>query len=87
MVEAYKTYTKEEYKMAYRHYHHRHHRHGGGSSDASGMGCLVMIILALIAMPLVGVYMLISGKDSSQKTIGAILLIVGIIFWAVAAQG
>ena len=33
--------------MAYRHYHHRHHRHGGGSSDDSGMGCLVMIILWL----------------------------------------
>lgn len=62
-------------------------RHGGGSSDESGIGCLVMIILAWIAMPLVGIYMIISEKDSSQKTIGVILLIVGIIIWAVAAQG
>lgn len=74
--------------MEYKHYHH-HHYHGGGQggSDDSGMGCLVMIILGLIAMPLVGLYMMISGKESSHKTIGAILLIVGIIIWIAASQG
>lgn len=69
--------------MGYRHYH----RHRGSGSDGSSIGCLVMIVLALIAMPLVGIYMLITGKDSSQKIIGTILLIVGIIIWIVAAQG
>lgn len=74
--------------MEYKHYHHHHyHRGGQGSSDESGMGCLVMIILGLIAMPLVGLYMMISGKDSSQKTIGTILLIIGIIIWIAASQG
>ena len=74
--------------MEYKHYHHHHyHRGGQGDSDDSGMGCLVMIILGLIAMPLVGLYMMISGQDSSQKTIGTILLIVGIIIWIAASQG
>lgn len=71
-------------QMGYRHYHH-HHRRGG--SDDSGLGCLVMIILGMLAMPLVGIYMLISGKDDGQKVIGAILTIVGIIIWIAAAQG
>ena len=70
--------------MGYRHYHH-HHRRGG--FDDSGLGCLVMIILGMLAMPLVGIYMLISGKDDGQKVIGAILTIVGIIIWIAAAQG
>lgn len=74
--------------MAYRHYHHHHHhRHGRGGSEDSRLGCLVMIILALFAMPLVGIYMLISGKDDGQKTIGTILLIVGVIIWIATAQG
>ena len=76
---------QEETKMADRHYHH-HHWHRGGSDD-SGMGCLVMIILGLVAMPLVGLYMLFQGDDDGQKAIGAILTIVGIIIWIAAAQG
>ncbi len=71
--------------MGYRHYHHLHHRRGG--SDDSGMGCLVMIILGMVAMPLVGLYMLFKGEDDGQKAIGAILTIVGIIIWIAAAQG
>lgn len=71
--------------MGYRHYHHHHHRRGG--SDDSGMGCLVMVILGMVAMPLVGLYMMFKGEDDGQKTIGVILTIVGIIIWIVAAQG
>lgn len=71
--------------MADKHYHH-HHWHGGGSDD-SGMGCLIMFILALIAAPIAGLYMLVSSEDSGQKTIGAILLVVGTIIWIAAAQG
>ena len=51
------------------------------------MGCLVMIILGMVAMPLVGLYMLFKGEDDGQKAIGAILTIVGIIIWIAAAQG
>ena len=70
--------------MGYRHYHHRH---GRGGSDDSGMVCLVMIILGMVAMPLVGLYMLFKGEDDGQKAIGVILTIVGIIIWIAAAQG
>ena len=69
--------------MGYRHYH----RHRRRSSDDSGIGCFAIIILGMIAMPLVGLYMTFKGKDNGQKTIGVILTIVGIIIWAVAAQG
>ena len=73
--------------MGYRHYHHYHHRHRRGGSDDSGMGCLVMILLGMVAMPLVGFYMLFKGEDDGQKAIGAILTIIGIIMWIAAAQG
>ena len=73
--------------MGYRHYHHHHHRHSRRGSDDSGMGCLVMIILGMVAMPLVGLYMLFKGEDDGQKAIGVILTIVGIIIWIAAAQG
>ncbi len=69
--------------MGYRHYH----RHRGSSSDDSGMGCLVMIILAMVAMPLVGLYMAFKGKDDGQKVLGVVLTIVGIIIWIAASQG
>ena len=42
---------------------------------------IVMIILGVIAMPLVGAYMLFTDKDSSKKAIGAVLLILGIGLW------
>ena len=66
---------------------YRHHRHCNHHEDNSGMGCLVMLVLGILAMPIVGVFML-CGKDETQKTIGAILVIVGLIFWIMmAVQG
>lgn len=71
--------------MADKHYHH-HHWHSGGSDD-SGIGCIVMVVLGLVAMPLVGLYMMAKGTGDSEKVIGAILTIVGIIIWIAASQG
>lgn len=51
-------------------------------SNDSGMGCLVMMVLAVVAMPLVGLYLAFAGKESGQKVLGVALLIVGIIVWA-----
>ncbi len=51
------------------------------SSD-SGSGCLVMVVLAIIAMPLVGLYLAFAGESSEQKLLGVALLIVGIIVYA-----
>lgn len=58
------------------HHHHRHHHHGGDS----GIGCIVMLVLGFIALPVVGLVMMCSG-DEDQKALGLVILIVGIILW------
>ena len=40
-----------------------------GSNDG-GMGCLVILVLAVIAMPLVGLYLAFAGESSEQKFLG-----------------
>ena len=59
-----------------------HRNHGG--NDA-GMGCLLWLILGLVAMPLVGLYLLLSGKDFDKKAIGLVLLVLGTLFWIMVA--
>ena len=60
-------------------------RRGGGGD--SGGNCLILLILALIAMPLVGLYLIIkSDGDEGTKVIGWILLVIGIIFWIYIAM-
>lgn len=49
-------------------------------NDDSGLGCVVFLLLAIFAMPLVGIYMIAKG-DESQKAIGIALTIVGAIIW------
>lgn len=66
---------------------YRHHRNCNHHGDNSGMGCLVLMVLGIIAMPLVGLYMLLKGEDTDQQAVGLIITIVGFIFWiAVAVQ-
>ena len=60
---------------------HRNCKHG----NDSGMGCLLWLILGLVAMPLVGLYMLFAGKSGDQKVIGLLLLILGTLFWIMVA--
>lgn len=54
----------------------RHYR----KSDDSGMGCIVGLLLIIIAMPIVGIYMIAKG-DEEQKVLGIILTIIGAIIW------
>lgn len=51
------------------------------NNDSGGLGCAVMMIVAVVAMPLVGLYLLAAGKEDAQKILGVALLIVGIIVW------
>ena len=46
------------------------------------LGCLTAIILMIIAMPVGGLYLLFTGKSSTQKTFGVILTVLGIVVWA-----
>lgn len=48
----------------------------------SGSGCIVMMILAVLAMRLVGLYLAFAGERQEQKFLGVALLIVGIIVYA-----
>ena len=52
----------------------------GRKKDDGMMGCLAIVFIGIVAMPLVGVYMLVKGKDE-QKGIGLILTIIGVILW------
>lgn len=60
----------------------RHYRRCRCNDD--GMGCLIMIILGIFALPIVGFYMMVAGDNSEQRAIGVVLLIVGLIFWIAA---
>ena len=52
----------------------------------SATGCLVYFLLGIIAMPLLGLYLMLK-KDASDNThvLGGVLLIVGIIIWIAIA--
>ena len=52
----------------------------GRKKDDGMMGCLAIVFIGIVAMPLVGVYMLVKGKDE-HKGIGLILTIIGVILW------
>ncbi len=52
------------------------------SNNGSGMGCLVALVLAVIAMPVLGIYLAFTGESSGQKFLGAALFVVGIIVYA-----
>lgn len=44
------------------------------------IGLVIVILLALIAMPIVGVY-LITRKETFKRILGWFLFLVGIVFW------
>lgn len=46
------------------------------------MGCLAIVIIGIIAMPLVGAYLTFSKNSTEEKKgLGIVLMILGIIFW------
>ena len=55
----------------------------GNDIDPGTMGCLVFFLIGIVAMPIVGIY-LITKKDGDEgtKVAGWILLVVGLILWA-----
>lgn len=50
-------------------------------SNDSGIGCALVLMLAVFAMPLVGLYLATSAEEDGQRVLGVVLLIVGIIVW------
>jgi len=56
-------------------------RRGRGGSDIDGS--LAMIILGLIALPIVGLIMMLNSKTEDNKVLGGVLLVVGIVLWII----
>lgn len=52
------------------------------NSNNNGNGCLAMMVLAIFAMPIAGIYLLAAGKSSDQRFLGLALFIVSIIVYA-----
>ena len=51
-------------------------------SNDSGMGCVLVLVMMVLAMPIVGLYLAFSGKSSGQKGLGVVLFVVSIIVYA-----
>ena len=56
------------------------------NEDEAALGCVVYALLGLLFMPIVGLF-LACGKDPEKRTLGWILLIVGIVLWIVLGIG
>ena len=54
------------------------------SDDDAAIGCVVYALLAIFFMSIVGL-VLVCGKDPEKKTLGWVLLVVGIILWIIVA--
>lgn len=54
--------------------------YGGGGGL---MGLIAVALLAIVAMPFVGGYVLVTGKDEESKLLSGALLVVGLIIWVV----
>lgn len=59
-------------------------RRGGYSGSGGLIGLLAVALVAIYTMPIVGGYVLITGKNKESKLLGGSLLVVGIIIWIAA---
>lgn len=53
-------------------------RRGGRGNDDDAIGCLLIIVFAFLAMPIVGLYLIFRGNES-DKAIGIILLTISVV--------
>ena len=56
----------------------RYRRNG----EAETLGCLVQLLLLLVAMPFVGLYLLIN-PNSISKGLGLLLTVLGVVIWII----
>jgi hypothetical protein len=65
---------------------------GGGiavarrSKQSSGEELAINFIVMLLMLPIIGLFM-VGSKDPAKKTIGGVLLVVGLIIWLVMGCG
>lgn len=61
----------------YNGYRRRHRMESSG--DDGGLGCLVAIMLAILALPVLGVYLLVKGENDTQRIIGLVIVVLCVI--------
>lgn len=59
---------------------------GRKKADDDITGCLAYVLLGLFFMPIVGLIFVL-GKNPERKTLGWVLLIAGVIIWAIIGAG
>ena len=62
------------------HSHRNHSNHHGGQD--SGIGCLLMALVGIFALPIVGMFLLFK-EHPDDKALGAVLMVVGIVIWVI----
>ncbi len=58
---------------------------GKRKKDDNFGSCMATMMLIVIAMPLVGLYLVHEGENDNQKLLGMVLMIVGFGIWIVFA--
>jgi len=43
------------------------------STDSGGLGCAFMLMMAVVAMPLLGLYPIAAGEEDEQRSLGVAL--------------
>ena len=56
---------------------------GRRDENDAGVGCLAWALVILFALPMYGLYRMLTGKTTDDKIVGFLILIVGIIIWIV----
>lgn len=59
-------------------------RFGRGRGRLDGSGYIALILMAIVALPIIGIYKIATGNED-DKAVGTVLLIVGIIIWIIMA--
>ena len=53
------------------------------NSNSSADGAIAMILLALVALPIVGLYLTIKGRTEDDKATGIIMLVISAVIFVV----
>lgn len=54
------------------------------SSDSGIITFIACMLIAVYALPVVGIYLLAAGKSEGKRILGGVLTVVGIVLWIVA---
>ena len=56
------------------------------SKQSSGEELAVNFIVLLLMLPIIGLFM-VGSKDPTKKTVGGVLMVIGLVIWLVMSCG